>query len=127
MDRTIYVSLVDNGDVMLECPECDMRLCIPIELSESPFWEMYNGEALLVMLAHLAVHKPLERCRHNWITMDEMKRSAIALKLFGPRQKERSFHWCFKPIDHKDNHVCAVCRRKTEWESPETVDTTAES
>jgi hypothetical protein len=49
----INVSIGDDGNIHYECSECTHYQIIPIEWANSPFWDMYNGEAILSMLGHL--------------------------------------------------------------------------
>jgi hypothetical protein len=57
----ITVNIADNGDVIYECPQCELCWTIPIHKSESPFWDLYNGQAVLQSLAHFkAAHDKVE-------------------------------------------------------------------
>jgi hypothetical protein len=50
----IGVALQDNGTIVYACLECDEVWGVSYALSASPFWEVFNGSAILTALAHYA-------------------------------------------------------------------------
>jgi hypothetical protein len=48
----IVVSIMDNGNVEYRCSWCEIKTVIKIHDSESVFWDMHNGLAILAMLGH---------------------------------------------------------------------------
>jgi len=48
----ISVHILDNGNVAYRCSVCDMTTVIEIHDTESVFWDMHNGLAVLAMLGH---------------------------------------------------------------------------
>jgi hypothetical protein len=48
----ISVYILPKGDVAYRCSVCDHTVTISIVLSESVFWDVYNGQILLNMIQH---------------------------------------------------------------------------
>lgn len=48
----ISVYYTTRGDVYYTCTTCETRKFVPMELKESPFWDIYNGITILQMLGH---------------------------------------------------------------------------
>lgn len=48
----IVVSILDNGNVQYRCDKCGLFNVVEIHDTESVFWDMHNGLAILAMLGH---------------------------------------------------------------------------
>lgn len=48
----IEVTILDNGSVKYQCRGCSIYQVVEIHDTESPFWDMHNGLAVLAMLGH---------------------------------------------------------------------------
>lgn len=62
----ITVSILDNGNVEYRCNKCGLPTVVEIHDSESVFWDMHNGLAILAMLGHYrTTHDTLYRSEHG--------------------------------------------------------------
>lgn len=50
----INVSIMEEGDVKMSCTKCGKTTVVKRSWADTPFWDMYIGQALLVQLGHLA-------------------------------------------------------------------------
>jgi hypothetical protein len=48
----IEVNLAENGDILVECGSCTDTYRVEFEHSGSPFWEIYVGQYVLLMIQH---------------------------------------------------------------------------
>ena len=54
----ITVVILDTGDVQYRCGKCGLDTVVKIHDTQSVFWDMHNGLAVLAMLGHYqASHK----------------------------------------------------------------------
>jgi len=54
----VTVNLDEDGDIIMECSQCDHSSSVPIRLAQSVFWDCYAGQTLLIMIEHFrAKHK----------------------------------------------------------------------
>ncbi len=48
----IEATITHEGDVMYRCNKCGIHTIVKIHDTESVFWDMHNGLAVLAMLGH---------------------------------------------------------------------------
>jgi hypothetical protein len=48
----IGVFIGPDGNVIYRCSVCDETWIVSVRLSDSPFWEVFIGNALLIALGH---------------------------------------------------------------------------
>lgn len=63
----IDVYVCSNGDVGADCTECNKTMFVPIEVAQSPFWDMYVGNMVLIMIQHVLDNHKSDRvrCSHD--------------------------------------------------------------
>lgn len=52
----ILVLFLQNGDMVYRCSLCDMTYGVEYQYHTSPFWDTFNGVAVLRMLGHYQSH-----------------------------------------------------------------------
>lgn len=53
----ITVKILSNGDVEYRCDRCGIHKVVEMHDTQSVFWDMHNGLAILSMLGHFqAIH-----------------------------------------------------------------------
>lgn len=57
----IVVSINPDKDIVMECGGCEFTTTVKWEWAESPFWDVFAGQAILVMLGHMVKSCPRDK------------------------------------------------------------------